>query len=141
MPFSVPAIMDFWPTTERGARGRTLPLRAIASWAGSDCARLMARMRTEIVFNSFSNRQILRVKIDGQFDIFSLGVLVDEMAAGSRPFLGDSLATISNRILAGLLDERAKMRFVDDGNVQRTPDIDLTCPHFAITARSVTSAM
>jgi len=38
--------------------------------------------------------------IDGLADIFSLGVIVCEMAAGNRPFLGESLATISNRILS-----------------------------------------
>jgi serine/threonine protein kinase len=38
--------------------------------------------------------------VAGLSDIFSLGVIVYEMAAGNRPFLGESLATISNRILA-----------------------------------------
>ncbi len=33
-------------------------------------------------------------------DIFSLGVIVYEMATGNRAFLGDSLATISNCILS-----------------------------------------
>jgi len=38
--------------------------------------------------------------VDGLSDIFSLGVIGYEMAAGNRPFLGESLATISNRILS-----------------------------------------
>ena len=38
--------------------------------------------------------------VDSLSDIFSLGVIVYEMAAGNRPFLGESLATISNRILS-----------------------------------------
>jgi len=47
-----------------------------------------------------SPEQIRGDKVDGQSDIFSLGVIVYEMATGQRPFLGESLATISNRILA-----------------------------------------
>jgi serine/threonine-protein kinase len=47
-----------------------------------------------------SPEQIRGDKIDGQSDIFSLGVIVYEMATGNRPFLGESLATISSRILA-----------------------------------------
>jgi CHASE2 domain-containing sensor protein len=47
-----------------------------------------------------SPEQISGDKVDGQSDIFSLGVIVYEMATGQRPFLGDSLATISNRILS-----------------------------------------
>jgi CHASE2 domain-containing sensor protein/predicted Ser/Thr protein kinase len=47
-----------------------------------------------------SPEQIRGDKVDGQSDIFSLGVIVYEMATGNRPFLGESLATISNRILA-----------------------------------------
>jgi hypothetical protein len=38
--------------------------------------------------------------VDGLSDIFSLGVIVCEMAAGNRPCLGESLATISNRSLS-----------------------------------------
>jgi len=37
--------------------------------------------------------------VDGLSDIFSLGVIVYEMAAGNRSFLGEPLAIISNRIL------------------------------------------
>ncbi len=44
--------------------------------------------------------QIRGDKVDGLSDIFSLGVIVYEMAAGNRPFMGESLATISNRILS-----------------------------------------
>jgi len=47
-----------------------------------------------------SPEQIHGDKVDGQSDIFSLGVIVYEMATGQRPFLGDSLATISSRILS-----------------------------------------
>ncbi len=47
-----------------------------------------------------SPEQINGDKVDGQSDIFSLGVIVYEMATGQRPFLGDSLATISSRILS-----------------------------------------
>lgn len=47
-----------------------------------------------------SPEQISGDKADGQSDIFSLGVIVYEMATGQRPFLGESLATISNRILS-----------------------------------------
>jgi len=47
-----------------------------------------------------SPEQISGDKVDGQSDIFSLGVIVYEMATGQRPFLGESLATISNRILS-----------------------------------------
>ena len=47
-----------------------------------------------------SPEQISGDKVDGQSDIFSLGVILYEMATGQRPFLGDSLATISNRILS-----------------------------------------
>jgi serine/threonine-protein kinase len=35
-----------------------------------------------------SPEQIRGDKVDGLSDIFSLGVIVDEMAAGNRPFLG-----------------------------------------------------
>ncbi|MCI0693132.1 hypothetical protein L0337_14140 [candidate division KSB1 bacterium] len=47
-----------------------------------------------------SPEQIRGDKVDGLPDIFSPGVIVYEMAAGNRPFLGESLATISNRILS-----------------------------------------
>jgi serine/threonine-protein kinase len=47
-----------------------------------------------------SPEQIRGDKVDGLSDIFSLGVIVDEMAAGNRPFLGELLATISSRILS-----------------------------------------
>jgi CHASE2 domain-containing sensor protein len=44
--------------------------------------------------------QIRGDKVDGQSDLFSLGVIVYEMATGQRPFLGESLTAISNRILS-----------------------------------------
>ena len=47
-----------------------------------------------------SPEQIRGDKVDGRSDIFSLGVIVYEMAADNRPFLGESLATISNRVLS-----------------------------------------
>jgi tRNA A-37 threonylcarbamoyl transferase component Bud32 len=47
-----------------------------------------------------SPEQIRGEKVDGLSDIFSLGVVIYEMATGNRPFLGESLATISNRILS-----------------------------------------
>jgi len=41
--------------------------------------------------------------VAGLSDIFSLGVIACEMAAGNRLFLGESLATISNRILTQMM--------------------------------------
>jgi CHASE2 domain-containing sensor protein len=49
-----------------------------------------------------SPEQIRGEKVDGLSDIFSLGVVVYEMATGHRPFLGESLATISSRILSNM---------------------------------------
>ncbi|MDZ7343670.1 MAG: serine/threonine-protein kinase [candidate division KSB1 bacterium] len=49
-----------------------------------------------------SPEQIRGENVDGQSDIFSLGVVVYEMATGQRPFLGESIATISHRILSNM---------------------------------------
>lgn len=65
-----------------------------------------------------SPEQIRGDKIDGQSDIFSLGVIVYEMATGQRPFLGESLATISNRILS-----KAPVR-ASELNPQLSPALD-----------------
>jgi serine/threonine-protein kinase len=51
--------------------------------------------------NYMSPEQIRGEKVDGRSDIFSLGIVAYEMATRSRPFLGESLATISHRILSG----------------------------------------
>jgi serine/threonine protein kinase len=40
----------------------------------------------------------LSIYVNGFSNIFSLGVIVYEMTPGNRPFLGESLAIISNRI-------------------------------------------
>ena len=47
-----------------------------------------------------SPEQICGTTVDGLSDIFLRGIIVDEMAAGNRLFLGESLATISNRVLS-----------------------------------------
>ena len=65
-----------------------------------------------------SPEQISGGKVDGQSDIFSLGVIVYEMATGQRPFLGESLATISNRILSH------KPPRVSEVNPQLSPALD-----------------
>ena len=46
-----------------------------------------------------SPEQIKGKPVDGRTDIFSLGVLLYEMATGQKPFLGQDIATILYRIL------------------------------------------
>lgn len=53
---------------------------------------------------------ILYFLVAGLPDIFSLGAIVYEMAAGNRPFFGESLATISNRILSQMPYGRSSFR-------------------------------
>jgi len=56
--------------------------------------------------------------VDGLSDIFSLGVIVYEMAVGNRPFWDESLATISNRILSQM------PLLASDLNPQMSPALD-----------------
>ena len=55
---------------------------------------------------------------DGLSNIFLRGVIIYEMAAGNRPFLGESLATISNRILSQM------PILASDLNPQMSPALD-----------------
>jgi CHASE2 domain-containing sensor protein/predicted Ser/Thr protein kinase len=50
--------------------------------------------------NYMSPEQIRGEKVDGRSDIFALGVVAYEMATRQRPFLGESMATISHRIVS-----------------------------------------
>jgi len=67
-----------------------------------------------------SPEQISGDKVDGQSDIFSLGVIVYEMATGQRPFLGESLATISSRILSQMPLRASEL------NTKLSPALDAT---------------
>ncbi len=51
--------------------------------------------------NYMSPEQIRGDKVDGRSDIFALGVVAYEMATRQRPFVGESMATISHRIVSG----------------------------------------
>ncbi len=51
--------------------------------------------------NYMSPEQIRGEKVDGRSDIFALGIVAYELATRSRPFLGESMATISHRIVSG----------------------------------------
>ncbi len=51
--------------------------------------------------NYMSPEQIRGEKVDGRSDIFSVGIVAYEMATRSHPFVGESMATISHRIVSG----------------------------------------
>src|SRR5262249_28522905 len=48
-----------------------------------------------------SPEQIRREKLDGRSDLFSLGMVLYEMATGKRPFEGETAAAIQNAIMHG----------------------------------------
>lgn len=48
-----------------------------------------------------SPEQVRKEKLDGRSDLFSLGMVLYEMAAGKRPFEGETVAEIHNAILQG----------------------------------------
>jgi hypothetical protein len=67
------------------------------AWVYKSQEQVLARYSTANYINFLSKLYFL---VDDLSDIFSLGIIVYEMAASNRQFLSDSLTTISNRIIS-----------------------------------------
>ena len=94
-------------------------------------ARLTAATRTKtgVVLGTpsyMSPEQLSGKHIDGRSDLFSLGVTLYEMLAGTRPFSGDSMATlmfqIANEPHADIRDHRPEL----PESIARLIDMSLT---------------